>query len=215
MNSKYNINIYGNLEIKNKFYVLAKLLLTISEVGLIIFSFIGDVGRIANEFYISNGIGVVKLILLLSVLSFPIYLMKISLEFMNTQSIKLSIVEFMGCIFAGMVMFNYCIYYDLTNNKKVIYLVICCLIIWLIKSIISIVLQYCFWKEIYEEGIKLYGDRFEEYHEVVIEYNKSLTDREQLDICINLFNSDCGLVSIALVKLQIKYKKWRANNKIA
>ena len=72
MNSKYNINIYENLEIKNRFYSLAKVFLIISEVGLIIFSLIGDVGRIANEFYISNGIGVVKLILLLSVLSFPI-----------------------------------------------------------------------------------------------------------------------------------------------
>ncbi|MDU2674224.1 MAG: hypothetical protein E7C50_00400 [Clostridium sp.] len=209
MNSKYNINIYGNLEIKNKFYVLAKLLLTISEVGLILFSFIGDIGRTANEFYISNGIGVVKLILSLSVFCLPIYLMKISLEFMNTQSINFSIIELIGCIFAGVVIFNYWIYYDLTNNKKVIYLVICCLIIWLIKSLISIIIQYRFWEKIHEEGIKLYGDSFEEYHEVVIEYNKSLTDREQLDICINLFNSVCGLISIDLVKLQIKYKKWR------
>ncbi len=215
MNSRYNINIYENLEIKNRFYSLAKVFLIISEVGLIIFSLIGDVGRIANEFYISNGIGVVKLILLLSVLSFPIYLMKISLEFMNTQSIRLSIIEFIGCIFVCMVIFNYCIYYDLTNNKKVLYLGICCLIIWLIKSLISIIIQYRFWKEIYEEGIKLYGDSFEEYHEVVMEYSRALTDKEQLDTCINLFNSDNSLISIGLVKLQIKYKKWRENNKIA
>lgn len=209
MNSNYNINIYENLEIKNKFYALAKVLLIISEIGLIIFSFIGDVGRIANEFYVSNRIGVIQLILLLAIFSFPIYLMKIALEFMNTQSIKFSIIEFIGCIFANMVIFNYWIYYDLTNNKKVIYLAICCLIIWLIKCLISIIVQYRFWKEIYEEGIKLYGDSFEEYHEVVIENKKYLTDRGKLDTCINLFNSDNRLISIDLIKLQIKYKKWR------
>ncbi|MBS6503337.1 MAG: hypothetical protein KH415_17250 [Clostridium sp.] len=214
MNSKYNINVYENLEIKNKLYVLAKLLLIISEIGLILFSFIGDIGRTANEFYVSNRIGVTQLILLLAIFNFPIYLMKIALEFMNTQSIKFSIKEFIGCIFASMVIFNYWIYYELTNNKKVIYLVICCLIIWLIKCLISIVLQYRFWKEIYEEGIKLYGDSFEEYHKVVIKNKKHLTDREQLDICINLFNSDCGLISIDLIKLKSKYKKWR-ENKIA
>ncbi len=190
-------------------------MLIISEIGLIIFSFIGDVGRIANEFYISNRIGIVQLILLLAIFTLPIYLMKFSLEFMNNKGIKFSIIEFIACIFAGIVIFNYWIYYELTNNKKVIYLGICCLIIWLIKCLISIVLQYRFWKEIYVEGIKLYRDSFEEYHEVVIKNKKHLTDREQLDICINLFNSECGLISIDLVKLQIKYKKWRENNKIA
>lgn len=214
MTNNYNINIYENLEIKNKFYAIAKVLLIISEIGLVIFSFIGDIGRTANEFYISNEIGIVKLILLLSVFSFPIYLMKISLEFINTQGIKISIIEFISYIFATIVICNYWIYYELTNNKKVVYLVFCCLMIWLIKCLISIIVQYNFWKNIYEEGIKLYGDKFEEYHEVVIENKKHLTDREQLDICINLFNSDCGLISIDLIKLKSKYKKWR-ENKIA
>ena len=86
MNSNYNINIYGNLSIKN------------------------------NEFYISNGIGVVQLISLSSVWAGLVYLMKISLEFMITKSIKFSIIEFISYIFVCIGIFNYWIYSYIHNK---------------------------------------------------------------------------------------------------
>lgn len=211
MNSNYNINIYGNLSIKNKLYSIAKVLSIISSVGFILFAFIGEIGRIANEFYISNGIGVVQLISLSSVWAGLVYLMKISLEFMNTKSIKFSIIEFISYIFVCIGIFNYWIYYELTNDKKIGYLLIGYIVIYIIKYLISIFAQYRFWKEIYVEGITLYGDSFEEYHEVVIKYSKPLIDREQLDVCINLFNSDDVGFIVDLIRLQNKYKKWKAN----
>lgn len=216
MKSKFNVEVQRNLSINHPFYGITRIVSILISITLLISSFIGDVGRIADAFYISKGYGISGIIILVIPLAIAIYLAKIAIEIMIRDRIKgFSSAEMISCIFCIIGIFNYSIYFEATNDKRMAYLLIVYFIIWGISILGNMVIKYRFWKDIYEEGIKLYGDRFKEYHEVVIENSKPLTDKEQLNICINALNFDdigfCG----NLVKLQMKYKKWRENNRIA
>ena len=216
MKSKFNVEVQRNLSINHPFYGITRIISILISITLLISSFIGDVGRIADDFYISNGYGISGIIILVIPLAIAIYLAKIAIEIILRNRTKgFSSVEMISCIFCIIGIFNYSIYFEATNDKRMAYLLIVYFIIWGISILGNMVIKYRFWKDIYEEGIKLYGDRFKEYHEVVIENSKPLTDKEQLNICINSLNFDdigfCG----NLVKLQMKYKKWRENNRIA
>lgn len=212
MKSKFNVEVQRNLSINHPFYGITRIVSILISITLLISSFIGDVGRIADDFYISKGYGISELIMLLIPLAIPIYLAKIAIEIMVGNRIEgFSINEMIIYILGTIGVFNYFIYFEETNDKRVAYLLIVYFIIWGISILGNMVIKYRFWKDIYEEGVKLYGDRFKEYHEVVIENSKSLTDEEQLNICINAFNfDDVGLI-VSLIKLQTKYKKWREN----
>lgn len=212
MKSKFNVEVQRNLSINHLFYGITRILSSIICIILFFSSFIGNVGRIADNFYSSNDYGISELIMLLTLLGIPIYLFKIGIEIILRNRIEgFSINEMIIYILATIGVFNYSIYFESTKDKRVVYLLIIIFIIFLIKVLGELVIKYRFWKDVYEEGIKLYGDSFKEYHEVVIENSKPLTDREQLDICINAFNfDDVGLI-VSLIKLQIKYKKWREN----
>ena len=216
MKSKFNVEVQRNLSITHTFYGITRIASILISIILLISSFIGDVGRIADDFYISKGCGISGIIILVIPLAIAIYLAKIAIEIILRNRTKgFSSVEMISCIFCIIGIFNYSIYFEATNDKRMAYLLIVYFIIWGISILGNMVIKYRFWKDIYEEGIKLYGDRFKEYHEVVIENSKPLTDKEQLNICINALNFDdigfCG----NLVKLQMKYKKWRENNRIA
>ncbi|CAM2079678.1 MAG: hypothetical protein NSGCLCUN01_03905 [uncultured Clostridium sp.] len=212
MKSKFNVEVQRNLSINHPFYGITKIVSILISITLLISSFIGDVGRTADDFYISKGYGISGIIILVIPLAIAIYLAKIAIEIILRNRTKgFSSVEMISCIFCIIGIFNYLIYFEATNDKRMAYLLIVYFIIWGISILGNMVIKYRFWKDIYEEGVKLYGDRFKEYHEVVIENSKPLTDEEQFNICINAFNfDDVGLI-VSLIKLQIKYKKWREN----
>ncbi|CAM2078656.1 MAG: hypothetical protein NSGCLCUN01_02857 [uncultured Clostridium sp.] len=212
MKSKFNVEVQRNLSINHPFYGITKIVSILISITLLISSFIGDVGRIADDFYISNGYGISKIIMFLIPFSILIYVTKIGIEILIGNRIEgFSINEMIIYILGTIGVFNYLIYFEATNDKRMAYLLIVYFIIWGISILGNMVIKYRFWKDIYEEGVKLYGDRFKEYHEVVIENSKPLTDEEQFNICINALNfDDIGLCG-NLVKLHMKYKKWREN----
>lgn len=212
MKSKFNVEVQRNLSINHPFYGITKIVSILISITLLISSFIGDVGRTADDFYISKGYGISGIIILVIPLAIAIYLAKITTEILIGNRIEgFSINEMIIYILGTIGVLNYFIYFEETNDKRMAYLLIVYFIIWGISILGNMVIKYRFWKEIYEEGVKLYGDRFKEYHEVVIENSKPLTYKEQLDICINAFNfDDVGLI-VSLIKLQTKYKKWREN----
>lgn len=208
MKSKFNVEVQRNLSINHPFYGITRIVSILISITLLISSFIGDVGRIADDFYISKGYGISELIMSLIPLAIPIYLAKIVIEIMVRNRIKgFSIDEMVIYILGCIGILNYFIYFEATNDKRIAYLLIVYFIILGISILGNMVIKYHFWKDIYEEGIKLYGDRFKEYHEVVMEYSKPLTYKEQLDICINAFNfDDVGLIVSLIIKNGEKIK---------
>ena len=170
MKSKFNVEVQRNLSITHTFYGITRIASILISIILLISSFIGDVGRIADDFYISKGYGISGIIILVIPLAIAIYLAKIAIEIILRNRTKgFSSVEMISCIFCIIGIFNYSIYFEATNDKRMAYLLIVYFIIWGISILGNMVIKYRFWKNIYKEGIKLYGDNFEEYHEVVIE----------------------------------------------
>ncbi|WP_338631269.1 hypothetical protein [Clostridium baratii] len=203
MKNKYNVTVNGDIKINT---ISASILNIVSKLmlGIIfILSFSGEVGRTVDSFYSMNGIGISKLVFVCMPLGLMIYMINI---FIVKKHIKFSIEELVYAIVACIVNINYIIYLCETNDRKVIYLIAIFIVIVLLKILVNKIVEYRFWKGIYTDGIKLYGEKFKDYHSVEVEFNKELDDKEKLDICINRFNFGKSCIAIDLIKLHNRYK---------
>lgn len=209
MKYKYDVTVNGNIAINT---ISAGILNIVSKlmVGIIlILSFSGDIGRKVDSFYIMNGIGISKLILLCIPFGLVVYMINIAINHFSYKYIKFSITEFVYGIVACIVTLNYMIYFEETNDRKVIYLFATFIAIVLTTILVNKIVEYRFWKGIYTEGIKLYGEKFKDYHNIEVEFSKELADKEKLDICINRFNFGESCIAIDLIKLQNRYKEYK------
>ncbi|MFR2529745.1 MAG: hypothetical protein ACLS9F_19050 [Clostridium paraputrificum] len=209
MKCKYNVEVEQCLSMESQFYGIIRVMLRFICVIALLYCFIGNVGKVADEVYMANGMGVSEVILFSLPVGAVIYSGKLGIEIMMSGvPIKFRFYEIICFAFGYIGAFNYLIYLEKTNDKKLLYLVIIYFVLLGISIIFDKVIRYNLWKKIYKEGIELYGDKFGEYHEVKVNCYEKLTDREQLDILINVFNfGEIDRLIIGLVKLQIKYKE--------
>jgi hypothetical protein len=214
MKKNYDVKINGNILI-NKFKVVnyvSSIIFKLISIVLILGGFFGEIGKFSDNMYLNESLEISRIVRVLFIISFFIYFMMLLTKLMFTKKAKISIIEILAGCFIIMSFLNYVVYFQETNDKKVVYLLIIYLVIWTLNISVDILTKYYFWKEIYTEGIKLYGDNFKEYHEININYGKELTDREKLDICINEMSFGKSSIIIDLIKLQMKNKNIKRIN---
>lgn len=211
MLNKYDIKINGNIIINSTLIRILNIVLSLISSMLVIFSFVGNIARKADSFYMRSGIGVSKLIISSMLFELIIYGTYLSIKFLVNKNIKFSILELIFGTVVIISFINYGIYFTETNDKNVVYLFAIFMIITLSSFLVNKIIEYKFWKGIYTEGIKLYGESFKEYHNVELEISKQLTDKEKLDICINKFNFGDSCIVIDLINFKNRYKKYKEN----